>query len=211
LVPIWKVTVTLVVLGKNFPQLSFLNTLLGSESTIPPKMQFYHRLRYLFALAELRHKRTQEICELECLPMGTVSAVQLQDVLHHPIQPLSVVVNDGQESPLRFVELQFLQQQLRGVVDGGQGVSDFMCDVGGQPTHGCQLHLLRFGLDARQILQKYHHTDAATAPYGYEARTRQLGQHGPKRVRAGTDPPANAAGAQPGLAHTPSAEVRART
>jgi len=37
-------TVTLVVLGKNFPQLSFLSTLLGSDSAIPPKMQLYHRL-----------------------------------------------------------------------------------------------------------------------------------------------------------------------
>jgi hypothetical protein len=37
-------TVTLVVLGKNFPQLSFLSTLLGSESAVPPKMQLYHRL-----------------------------------------------------------------------------------------------------------------------------------------------------------------------
>jgi len=37
-------TVTLVVLGKNFPQLSFLSTLLGSESAVSPKMQLYHRL-----------------------------------------------------------------------------------------------------------------------------------------------------------------------
>lgn len=37
-------TVTLVVLGKSFPQLSFLSTLLGSESAVPPKMQLYHRL-----------------------------------------------------------------------------------------------------------------------------------------------------------------------
>jgi len=37
-------TVTLVVLGRNFPQLSFLSTLLGSELSIPPKMQLYHRL-----------------------------------------------------------------------------------------------------------------------------------------------------------------------
>ena len=37
-------TVTLVVLGKNFPQLSFLSTLLGSGSAVPPKMQLYHRL-----------------------------------------------------------------------------------------------------------------------------------------------------------------------
>jgi predicted PurR-regulated permease PerM/methylmalonyl-CoA mutase cobalamin-binding subunit len=37
-------TVTLVVLGKNFPQLSFLSTLLGSESAVAPKMQLYHRL-----------------------------------------------------------------------------------------------------------------------------------------------------------------------
>jgi predicted PurR-regulated permease PerM len=37
-------TVTLVVLGKNFPQLSFLSTILGSESDVPPKMQLYHRL-----------------------------------------------------------------------------------------------------------------------------------------------------------------------
>jgi len=37
-------TVTLVVLGKNFPQLSFLSTLLGSGSAVPPQMQLYHRL-----------------------------------------------------------------------------------------------------------------------------------------------------------------------
>jgi hypothetical protein len=37
-------TVTLVVLGKNFPQLSFLSTLLGSHSEVPPQMQLYHRL-----------------------------------------------------------------------------------------------------------------------------------------------------------------------
>jgi len=37
-------TVTLVVLGKNFPQLSFLSTLLGSRSAVPPQMQLYHRL-----------------------------------------------------------------------------------------------------------------------------------------------------------------------
>jgi len=37
-------TVTLVVLGKNVPQLSFLSTLLGSASAVPPKMQLYHRL-----------------------------------------------------------------------------------------------------------------------------------------------------------------------
>jgi len=37
-------TVTLVVLGKNFPNLSFLSTLLGSESAVPPNMQLYHRL-----------------------------------------------------------------------------------------------------------------------------------------------------------------------
>src|SRR5436190_12173315 len=37
-------TVTLVVLGKNFPQLSFLSTLLGSKSIVPPNMQLYHRL-----------------------------------------------------------------------------------------------------------------------------------------------------------------------
>jgi methylmalonyl-CoA mutase cobalamin-binding subunit len=34
----------LVVLGKNFPQLSFLSTLLGSQSAVPPQMQLYHRL-----------------------------------------------------------------------------------------------------------------------------------------------------------------------
>jgi predicted PurR-regulated permease PerM len=37
-------TVTLVVLGKNFPHLSFLSTLLGSGSAVPPNMQLYHRL-----------------------------------------------------------------------------------------------------------------------------------------------------------------------
>ena len=37
-------TVTLVVLGKNFPQLSFLSTLLGRESAASPQMQLYHRL-----------------------------------------------------------------------------------------------------------------------------------------------------------------------
>ena len=37
-------TVTLVVLGKNFPQLSFLSTLLGSESDVSAPMQLYHRL-----------------------------------------------------------------------------------------------------------------------------------------------------------------------
>jgi methylmalonyl-CoA mutase cobalamin-binding subunit len=37
-------TVTLVVLGKNFPQLSFLSTLLGSKSSVSPNMQLYHRL-----------------------------------------------------------------------------------------------------------------------------------------------------------------------
>jgi hypothetical protein len=36
--------VTLVVLGKNFPQLSFLSTLLGRESAVSPQMQLYHRL-----------------------------------------------------------------------------------------------------------------------------------------------------------------------
>jgi predicted PurR-regulated permease PerM len=37
-------TVSLVSLAKSIPQLAFLNTLLGSETSILPKMQLYHRL-----------------------------------------------------------------------------------------------------------------------------------------------------------------------
>jgi predicted PurR-regulated permease PerM len=37
-------TVTLVVLGKNLPQFAFLQTLLGSEAPLEPKVQLYNRL-----------------------------------------------------------------------------------------------------------------------------------------------------------------------
>jgi predicted PurR-regulated permease PerM len=37
-------TVSLVSLGKSIPKLAFLNTLLGSERVVPPKVRLYHRL-----------------------------------------------------------------------------------------------------------------------------------------------------------------------
>ena len=37
-------TVSLVVVGKNIPQLAFLQTLLGSDASLEPRVQLYHRL-----------------------------------------------------------------------------------------------------------------------------------------------------------------------
>ena len=126
--------------------------------------------RYLLGLAELIGELVQEFADLEHLAMRAVTAVQLQDVLHHAVETLGVVVNDGEQPGYGIAHHRLFLQQFGGVADRRQRVPDFVRHVGGEPAECRELHLARLLLHPRQVLEKNHRADVAGAADRHETR-----------------------------------------
>src|SRR5688572_12141054 len=119
--------------------------------------------------AELLGEGAQKVGNGKVLGERAVAPVELEHILHHAIEPLSVVVDDAQQTVRRVVEARLLLQQLGGMADGRERIADFVSDIGGQPSEGGQLHLTCLGLDAGQVLEEQHRPHTAMATDRYEA------------------------------------------
>src|SRR5262249_32416751 len=69
----------------------------------------------LLDLGELLDERLQKIDQPEALAARALAAIQAQYVVHHAIEPLAVLADDGKEPPRGVVYRRLLLHELRGV------------------------------------------------------------------------------------------------
>src|SRR5450631_1387167 len=94
-----------------------------------------------------------EFAEHDDFGLLAVTAIELQDLADDAVDALGVGAYHRQQ-PLAFGgDRAVLLQQLRRLIDRGQGIANFVGDTGGEPSHRRQLDLLCLALRAAEVLE----------------------------------------------------------
>ena len=129
-----------------------------------------HRLLWGQALAELAREAMQPVLEVQQLWLGLSAPRELQDVLDDQIHAPRVVLNDLRQATVRAVQLLGLLKQLCGMADGAQRVAYLVGNAGGESSERCELELLRFLRNLRDVLEKDQGVELVAMLQGGEAR-----------------------------------------
>ena len=89
------------------------------------------------------------------LGLHAVAPVELEHVLHHPVEPARVVADDPDQALARGLPV-LLAHQLGRVGDRRQRVADLVRDVGGEPAEGGEFQLARLVFQLGDVLEVDH-------------------------------------------------------
>jgi hypothetical protein len=109
--------------------------------------------RDVLGLHDLLAQRAQEVGQRDRLRLLAVAAVELQHLADDAVDALAVVADHREEAHAVGRHRLVLLEELRGLVDRGQRVAHLVRDRRGEPAHRGELHLLRVGLRAAEVLE----------------------------------------------------------
>ena len=115
-----------------------------------------HAGLYLFVRTKVPHETFEVRLGVDWFGVRTIAAIQIQDLLHHPVESMRVFLNDRQQALIFRPTFAFFMQQVRGVVNARKRIADLVRNARREPSQCDQFHLLRLRPDATGVFDKNH-------------------------------------------------------